>query len=1281
MMEEGSESSQTHTAIPSGRGFISILFSWSLDDIFNDRLIQVQPIPQTFESTAHYLGSYVQPLLEETRYQLQSSLGDVSKAPFAEVVSLRDCKHDGLRLYDVEVDGWKNLGLARDDDNETYKTLPGDIVLVVHSMPESVFDLRKADYRWTLGSVTYVRHDDDEEDRERLKFRVETAKDLEEVGMKKQCFMIFLVNMLSHSRIWCSLHSSENLNMIKKVLSAESAVTENCTKCTYLSDGSLDREFLTNLPSSLNESQNEAILACLYKIQCYHSSAVQLIWGPPGTGKTNTTSNLLVTLLSKNWRTLTCAPTNVAIKEVASRVLKLVKESRSSSYSSADILLFGNKDRLKLSSELEEIYLDCRVKKLAECFAHLTGWQHHLNSTLDFLENCVLRFHEENKKIQERKKTLGYRNRKVDISSEANMRTEKWNSFLEFARVRFDSIAGTLRRFFICFCTDIPVNYIGRDRKENLSLVAELLRSFQTLLSHDDMNSEELEKLFSEPVDFSCGFSDLALLLNLKRSKCIGCLKAVYKSVREIDFPTSMNWGAVKTFCYQRATLYFCTASTSYNMHSVDIKPLDMVIIDEAAQLKECESAIPLQLSGVRHVILVGDECQLPAMVRSEAAGEAGLGRSLFERLSSLEHRKHLLKTQYRMHPSISCFPNSAFYRGNIIDGANVKSIAYEKHYLPGPMFGPYSFINISDSTEELDGSSQTNMTEAAIVLKLVQNLQNSWSGSKKNLSIGVISPYAAQVTVIQQKLGRDCEGIDGFSVKVKSIDGFQGGEEDIIILSTVRSNATGAIGFLRNVQRANVALTRARHCLWILGNAATLVKKTSIWEKLVHDAKDRKCYFESEAMEKYIELSTANVFDSTFPLDWRESLEEDVITLRRTHCWKSFLRDATFGNSNIVEGKLSCHQIGKIAMTILGSGKRYCRLPEKMSDALRWNLSWKALIESLGRPPGYEDVPGKLSVERALHGALRSAYDAIKRDKEDELVSPGCFLYLVELLLILLSSYKGRFITSQSCCVEWILFREGVGNPSISLNRREPESMRAMIEFIARVTREFLYSKTDTTDWIRKTQSRVKDDYGFVVLRLFAIACLVYLNFGLGAELLFELLSWKHITEQIPKEIRHILMKRKKDNSLNLLSEALGMVGNPIVIVSLEEKFSAPQCPGTILVDMSIRQSTKEILQILFPKMNRFAAVEKLEVKSGTKRLNRETGCAEISQNTNQGKKSKVSSGLLSLSNHKHKGGSDNNNNNAGLKQDQVTGVTGALDSLKLEQDKEKACRNLPSN
>ncbi|KAF2298178.1 hypothetical protein GH714_016782 [Hevea brasiliensis] len=684
---------EEETSIKKRGGFaddcdlVASMFSWSLEDICNENLFEVKVIPKLFESVDHYFRSYVCPLLEETRARLHSSIEIIYRAPTAEVLALTPCRHDETLLYDVEIDYWRNR--YNDRGKEPYKTLPGDVVILADAKPEDVSDLQREGRTWTLALVTQIPEDpeDETEDPSRdpedetddagtdpedetedaststTSFKIKPSKDIEiNAEMQKSLVVIFLTNITTNRRIWNRLHKFRNLDVIKEV--ADSMVQENCSLCSMHSGGAWHESVVRNLSSTLNESQTKAILTCLRKIQCNHSCAVELIWGPPGTGKTKTVSMLLFTLLRMKRRILICAPTNVAIKEVASRVRKLVIESSEIGSgtdalfcSLSDILLFGNKDRLKVNSEIEDISLDYRVKRLRKCFAALTAKRSCFTSTIDFLK--------------------------------------------------------------IAFVT----------------------------------------------------------------------------------------------------------------------------------QLKECESTIPLQLPGIRHAILIGDECQLPATVESNLSDEAGFGRSLFERLSSLGHPKHLLNMQYRMHPSISTFPNKNFYSNLIIDAPNVRSKSYEKHYLPGSMFGPYSFINVTGGREEVDdvGHSRRNMVEVAIVLKLVHCLYKEWSGSKQNINIGVISPYAAQVVAIQEKLGHKYKKVNGFSVKVQSIDGFQGGEEDVVIISTVRSNSDGFIGFMSNRQRINVSLTRARHCLWILGNERTLARSGSVWEELVSDAKQRQCFFNAD--------------------------------------------------------------------------------------------------------------------------------------------------------------------------------------------------------------------------------------------------------------------------------------------------------------------------------------------------------------------------------------------------------------------------------------------------
>lgn len=843
VMEGDFSSRRKKKASPSDARFTDIVFSWALEDIFNENLYanQVEKIPESFQSVEHYLGSFVYPLLEETRAELCSSMESISSAPFAEVIAFDESKNE-KSIYELTVDYWRNRG------RDPYKTLPADIVVLADAKPESISDLQRVGSTWTFALVTRISEENDN-DSTSTHFKVRAAKDIEvKDGRGKSLFVIFLRNITTCKRIWNALHMFGNLKIINRVLSTDTLADEICHLCSLQNDKWAE-EFPTSFLSNLNESQSEAVLACLCKMQCNHKSSVELIWGPPGTGKTKTVSSMLFTLLKLNCRTLTCAPTNVAITEVASRVLNLVKESFETDSvedtlfcSLGDILLFGNKDRLNVDSDIEEIYLDYRVKMLIECFGPLTGWRYSFTSMIDFLENCVSEYHisRENELI----------NRK-ECEDKNEGESLVCKSFLEFARKRFVSIASSLRKCISIFCTHISKSFLLEHNFKKMVCLMGLLNSFQNLLFRDDMVNEELEELFSSSVvDESSKFSvDASFLLFMKRCECLPVLRALRYSLDELKLPSAMNEDSIKEFCYRIASLFFCTAVSSYKLHSVVMEPLNLLVIDEAAQLKECESAIPLQLKGIRHAILIGDERQLPAMVNSNVSAEAGFGRSLFERLSLMGHSKHLLNMQYRMHPSISFFPNLNFYSNQILDAPNVRHKSHVKRYLQGPMFGPYSFINIFGGREELDdvGHSRKNMVEVAVVMKLVRNLYKAWSSSEQMLSIGVVSPYAAQVMVIQERLGRKYESIDGFSVKAKSVDGFQGGEEDIIIMSTVRSNSGGSVGFIANHQRANVALTRARHCLWILGNGRTLECSESIWEALVRDAKDRNCFFNAD--------------------------------------------------------------------------------------------------------------------------------------------------------------------------------------------------------------------------------------------------------------------------------------------------------------------------------------------------------------------------------------------------------------------------------------------------
>ncbi|XP_024196530.1 uncharacterized protein LOC112199800 [Rosa chinensis] len=833
--------------------FTDTVFSWSLEDIFNEDLYKdkVKKIPESFQSAQHYFGSYIYPLLEETRAELHSSMETLNRAPFAEVVGFEEAKPYGTKQYDVKVDCWRNRFI--DSGKEPYKTLPGDLFVLADAKPETVSDLQRVGRSWAFASATYVPGCENEDDSTSLYFKVKASKEIEVENSRTSLFIVFLVSLVRDGRIWKALHMSRNLKIINEVLCTDSMVQKDF--CSERKNDIWNQSIVESLSSGLNESQTGAVLACHEMLHSGEKSAVELIWGPPGTGKTKTTVTLLSTLLQMNCRTLICAPTNVAITGVASRLVKMVSKAEPNDLfcSLGEILLFGNKERLKIGADIEEIYMDCRVKRLVDCFGPRTGWRPCFSSMIGLLEDCVSDYHiflgNEFTKETELKNVSETKYK--ECRRGAQVIKEKRKTFVQFLRERFLSTATPLRYCISVLCTHIGKNYISVDNFQDLISLIRLVDSFELLLSQDNVDSEALEELFShsDVEDVSESFVGYSFDLCMIRRDCLSALRTLRDSLSQLKLPNIKNEESIRKFCFQRASLIFCTASTSYKLHRVAMEPLSIVVIDEAAQLKECESTIPLQLPGVKHAVLVGDECQLPATVKSKVSDEAGFAGSLFERLSLMGHSKHILNMQYRMHPSISLFPNSNFYDDLIRDAPNVKRRSYKKHYLPGAMFGPYSFINVIGGREEkeVDGPSRKNMVEVAIVSKILRNLYKEWVKSKQRLSIGIVSPYAAQVVAIKDRVGKKYDKLDGFEVKVKTVDGFQGGEEDIIIISTVRSNSHQSLEFISKSQRVNVSLTRARHCLWILGNERTLSDSESVWNALVLDAKSRRCFFNAD--------------------------------------------------------------------------------------------------------------------------------------------------------------------------------------------------------------------------------------------------------------------------------------------------------------------------------------------------------------------------------------------------------------------------------------------------
>jgi superfamily I DNA and/or RNA helicase len=249
-------------------------------------------------------------------------------------------------------------------------------------------------------------------------------------------------------------------------------------------------------------------------------------------------------------------------------------------------------------------------------------------------------------------------------------------------------------------------------------------------------------------------------------------------------------------------------------------RPFDVLVMDEASQATEASSWVPLLKAG--KVILAGDHFQLPPTVRSVEAAKSGLGLTLFERLYEILGGRFvtLLDVQYRMNEKIMNFSSRRFYGGKLIADASVRrhTLADLPHVRRGPKSEEvFLFLDTAgcgfEEAVEPGSQSRYNPEEAEWVCRELRDLIDH---GVKPAEIAVISAYSAQVRVLRSRIPDE-------EIEIDSVDGFQGREKEAVIVSLVRSNVEGELGFLADTRRMNVAMTRARRKLVILGDSSTL--------------------------------------------------------------------------------------------------------------------------------------------------------------------------------------------------------------------------------------------------------------------------------------------------------------------------------------------------------------------------------------------------------------------------------------------------------------------------
>jgi len=333
----------------------------------------------------------------------------------------------------------------------------------------------------------------------------------------------------------------------------------------------------------------------------------------------------------------------------------------------------------------------------------------------------------------------------------------------------------------------------------------------------------------------ACAPSNRAVLELLDRFRALGRRRAVLVGVGSVE--THVAYESCRSPGSRDAARFseilFCTLATAGRP---DLRPImgarELLVVDEAGQALEPEILSAAEAAQARRCVLCGDPMQLPPTVLSAAGVEAGLGSSPMERLLEVRDASvalRFLDEQRRMHPAISAFPNATYYGGRVRDASALVA-------RPRPDWLPYSItrdasplrsrtvVDVTHGKARHDGPSLCNDAEIdaidAILSKLFQRLP-----ARASVDVAVISFYKAQIQSLERALALTKQRLSagaGRSLRIGTVDAFQGSEADVVIISAVRAG-TSDVGFVADERRLNVALTRARHVLIFVCHAETL--------------------------------------------------------------------------------------------------------------------------------------------------------------------------------------------------------------------------------------------------------------------------------------------------------------------------------------------------------------------------------------------------------------------------------------------------------------------------
>ncbi|KAL6532142.1 hypothetical protein OROGR_014112 [Orobanche gracilis] len=413
--------------------------------------------------------------------------------------------------------------------------------------------------------------------------------------------------------------------------------------------------------------------------------------------------------------------------------------------------------------------------------------------------------------------------------------------------------------------------------------------------------------------------------------------------------------------------------------------------------------------------------------------------------------------------------------------------------------------------------------------------------------------------------------------------------------------------------------------------------------------------------LHHFLNLS-AQYFDIVFPLDSRHSLLENLISMRQTEISKELLGENIF-RSISTYNELTYRQIGRVMMIMLGSGKPKNDLYMRVLDKFGGNSSWKPFIENLNGFVESDSI-------HEIHTALEESF--ISRWSAKECISPNCFFYLVERLLIMIPHPQGYFFAAKSSFVEHLICLESDdADPSSSFFNDEKFYSGGIFKSFVQVVMQCLYEDRATAGWIKR--SCIDCYYYFPVLmqRLVVILCLLCLNSGdFSFNALYQTLDAPHIWSQLPGDFCEALLRRRNNgfSYVAVIAGAFKIYGDPLVIVSTSGNRPKVVGPDSIFLDMRSFSCRNEVMKVLFPWNIESSHYQQTSVdsrnvmKSGSIELPHVDGNRAVASDTMESK----TKNDINLS-------SENGEGNMGIKWGLIRETYVALESLKERNDDEK--------